>query len=385
VLRAFRGEVAPGPANSQEVGIQFMYRVGRILVRDEYLDQVLRIDGVSVERSLIRGVTLMNVAGFGGSALEAVAYVNGLYGSGVSAPDHVVSIAPGEAGWCPATEPDEVPPWATPDPVITADHAAGEGVRVAVVDTGLDPTAPGMHPWMTGVYGEPDPAVKPGVIGPYGGHGTFVAGVVRAMAPRAEVVVRSAFPTAGAVTESDLVLALDRVLDEDWPDVISMSAGTRTFDPTGLLSLNVFYETRLRHHKGVVFVAAAGNDGDRKPFWPAAAPWTVSVGALAENWRSRAYFSNFGGWVDMYAPGENLVNCFPVGTYTYHYPPLPRPDGHFQGMSRWSGTSFATPVVAGLVAARMSHTGENGRDAAAALLASARTNALPGVGAVLLP
>src|SRR4029079_9480475 len=99
---------------------------GRILVRDEYLDQVLRIDGTSVERSLIRGVTLVNVTGFQGSALDAVAYVNSLYGAGVSAPDHVVSIAPGEAGWCPATEPDVVPPWATPDPVVTADHAAGE-------------------------------------------------------------------------------------------------------------------------------------------------------------------------------------------------------------------------------------------------------------------
>src|SRR6185369_11959250 len=38
VLRAFRGEVAPGPGRWQESGIQFIYRVGRILVRDEYLD-----------------------------------------------------------------------------------------------------------------------------------------------------------------------------------------------------------------------------------------------------------------------------------------------------------------------------------------------------------
>ncbi|SCL29429.1 Subtilase family protein [Micromonospora rhizosphaerae] len=310
------------------------------------------------------------------------------FGTGAASLNHVVHIS-GDAAACPAVEPEPVPAGSPPDPGYALDRGAGEGVKVVIVDTGLDPEAAVRSPWLAGVTGQPDPGVDTAnhTLNEYAGHGTFIAGVVRGVAPRAEVHVRSVINFGGGVLESDLIQALDAVLVCDHPDVISMSAGTYAYDASGMLAFQAFHERRLSHHKGVVLVVAAGNDADRKPFWPAAAPYTVSVGALAATGRGRAGFSNFGGWVDVYAPGQDLVNAFPTGTYTYREPPYDNPPRveTFHGMARWSGTSFSTPVVAGLIAARMSRTGENGRTAARSLIRKARKQAQPGVGAVLLP
>jgi subtilisin family serine protease len=142
----------------------------------------------------------------------------------------------------------------------------------------------------------------------------------------------------------------------------------------------------LRHLKGTVLVAAAGNDGDRGPFWPAAFPWAVSVGALADDEGSaRAGFSNHGSWVDVYALGTDVVNAFPEGTYVYREPPLVgRKEDFPDGLAAWSGTSFAAPMVAGLTVSRMTWSGESARGAVDALLDVARGQAGVGVGARLL-
>jgi len=318
---------------------------------------------------------------------ELLPQIDAAFGEGVATPNHLLTVAPGMLQPCPATEPQEVYDDIEPNPSVDVANS-GEGVLIYVADTGLLDGAATSVPWLHGVQGDPDPLPKPlpdgtQPIPPYAGHGTFVAGVVRCMAPRADIYVANIFNTAGSALETDFVSKLDAALNIG-VDIFNLSVTSSTRNDLPMLTFAAWLE-RVRSYKGVVCTVAAGNSGSRVPEWPAGFPGTVSVGALAADWHSRADFSNYGGWVDVYAPGRGLINAYATGTYTCRVPPYAGQERKFYGMARWSGTSFSTPVVTGLIAARMSRTGENGQQAAAALLAEAQTQALPGVGAVLLP
>jgi Subtilase family len=313
-------------------------------------------------------------------------------GVGIATPNHLVTVA-GDAGPCPATEPQEVDDTIEPYPSVCPGDA-GAGVLIYVADTGLlDEAKTGpwrqRHPWLRhGVHGEPDPDPNkvqpaPGTIAPYMGHGTFVAGVIRCMAPGADIFVGNAFDVAGSTLETDLAQKLEDALDRG-VDLFHLSITAPTRKDLPMSSFEGFLK-RLHTYKGVACVVAAGNSGLRLPTWPAALPGMVSVGALAGDWRSRATFSNYGPWVDVYAPGRDIVNAFATGSYTCYTAPYKNQVREFYGMCKWSGTSFSTPIVTGMIAARMWRTGENAQEAAAALLAEARAQAIPGLGAILLP
>lgn len=394
----------PRDGDQNQDPVEFIYRRRTLLTRDRDLQSVLTIlnpprltvtdDEARPPRTgevshPIPGLALIELpSGDDNPVTEAQILFSALdeieqrLGPGVAAPDHMMSVTP--ATHCPATEPDWVPGDAAPQPGISRSCCDGRGTLVAVVDTGLVEDAPAMHPWLNGVTGQRDLLVHAdGLIERYGAHGTFIASIVRAMAPRAEVRVARIFEKAGALYESNIVRSLLSVLD--WaPDVISLSAGTHTWNHHGLLSFHVFVDGPLRECQGTVLVAAAGNDGLDWKFSPAEMEAVIGVGALGPPGDARAWFSDYGAWVKVYAPGQDLVHAFANGPYKYHELRTGQ-QAEFFGMARWSGTSFSTPVVSGLIAARMSETGESAHEAAESLLQLARAQALPGVGPVLRP
>ena len=362
----------------------YLYRPDRIITRDGDAARVYRALGL--DRTFDKrfpdatrrpaGLHTINLDN-GRDALEVLDELDERLGEGVAAPDHLFHVC---ITWCGATEP--LIPTGGQQMFAAADPQAGSLSRVSIVDTGLRADVADAHPdRLSGVEGDPEPPS----IGHYTSHGTFIAGVVRQYAPAAEIRIESAMNVGGTCFETELVAQLEEALD--WvPDVINLSGGTRTRGGLPPLGFQVFYEQRLRHLGGTVLVAAAGNDGDRGPFWPAAFPWVVAVGALDATRAQRAGFTNSGSWVDVYAPGEDVLSTYtvPGGEYVYEEPPLVGVSVTFpDGLARWSGTSFAAPMVCGLVAARMTTSGESGADAASSLLQTARANALPGVGAVV--
>jgi hypothetical protein len=428
-----------GGVATESGGIAFMYAEGQILAREQYLGGVEGIRGiqriqtasrprgvldvledhgvVNVEvRRVARGIALLRLnprpeetrqedasestdgpsgdnggttGGNGGPAegerpdvLHLLERIDEEFGPGIATPDHVVTVAPGNPIPCPATEPQEV---YDPVPYPPVCPGGGDRVRIYVADTGVLAGTVAGTSWLNGVSGDVDPRIAgDGTIRPYAGHGTFVAGVIRSQAPEADIIVKNVFNIAGSQLESIFVPDLYAGFGYG-AEIFHLTVASPTRCNFPLLTFEAWLGD-LHQHKGVVCVVAAGNNGENvPPCWPAAFRGVISVGALGTDWRSRAYFSNFGGWVDVYAPGQNLVNAFATGPYTCHVAPFTDEIRHFSGMAQWSGTSFSSPIVTGLIAARMARCGESGEEAAAALLAKARAQAIPGVGPVLLP
>jgi subtilisin family serine protease len=305
----------------------------------------------------------------------------------LATPNHVVDLAK----MCAPTEP-EIPtgnapqPWPEPRPArrcrwrLWPRRCRRYPVRILVVDDGLLPGADG-HPWMRGVRGDPDMleqrSDQPPLIRHFNGHGTFVAGVARCMAARSDIFVSNHLPSSGAELESNIVDVLDRSIKEWKPNIINLSAGSYNRNDWVSLSFEAIHQL----HPDVTLIAAAGNDRTTRLFHPAAANWTISVGALAADEQHLAWFSNYGPRVDVYAIGEGIVNAYATGEYAYIVLPKLGAIQTFAGMARWSGTSFSTPLVAGLIADEMSRTGSTADTAAEAVLGRAQD--LPGVGRVL--
>ncbi len=183
------------------------------------------------------------------------------------------------------------------------------------------------------------------------GHGTFITGIIQQICPDAEVHVAGVLSSFGDGDVATVVAAFETALTHAGPfDIVIMSLGGYMTDDDGTL-FGAGLERLLGDGLGI---AAAGNQSTSRPYFPAALPSIVGVGALGES--EKAWFTNFGGWVDACAPGIDVVSTFFTGDSKAPKEPP------FTGWARWSGTSFSAPKVAGAVAQEMYLTQSTARE-----------------------
>nr|WP_316529224.1 type VII secretion-associated serine protease mycosin [Kitasatospora sp. K002] len=287
-----------------------------------------------------------------GGPLAAPAYAEG--GPGLAA-----------AGDCPKPAPEvQTVPWSLQrlllDELWQGGKTTGRGVKVAVIDTGVDrnnpqlagkvPTEADGAPSVDKVQEGPNLLVNRETKQPIEGksiedpvgHGTKVAGIIAAarsdrtgfvgLAPDAQIISIRQNDSDGNGDVSTLVTAIKEAVNRG-AKVINISqdvrgAGDARFG--GYSELKAAVEDAEKN--GAVVVASTGNDGKEGDTFPGAFPTVLAVGASDRN-NERAPFSQYGGFVKVAAPGVDMLSTVPGG-----------------GQCVDNGTSFAAPYVAGLAA-----------------------------------
>lgn len=210
-------------------------------------------------------------------------------------------------------------------------NCTGTGVKIAVIDTGIDYLHPDLASNYCGGYdfvnGDADPMDD-------AGHGTHVAGTIAAVddgvgvtgvAPNSDVYALKALDSQGVGLVSDIDAAIDWAIDNE-VGVICMSLGGST-DFLSMQSL-----CQKAYDSDIVIVAAAGNGFGGNVSYPAAYDSVIAVSATSvfDNYAS---FSNIGEEIELAAPGANIYSTSLAGEYESK-----------------SGTSMAAPHVSGVVA-----------------------------------
>ena len=248
-------------------------------------------------------------------------------------------------------------------------------VPIALIDTGVT-AEQRTDGWLAGLVREDnvdplDDLPAPNGFLDYGaGHGTFTAGIVQQMHPGAQVSMYRAVDSDGVGSEADVACAMVRAVREG-ARILSLSLGVNTVDDQPLLAIDVALDIIAELDPEVLVFAAAGNDGTSTPCWPAASKRVVSVGALAAD-LSPAPWSNHGFWVDCSAVGEGIVSTYVQGVESPELDPYPDRFGS-DAWAVWTGTSFATPQVAGAVAGIAEEAGCTPREALRRLWEDCRT------------
>jgi subtilisin len=219
----------------------------------------------------------------------------------------------------------------------------GEGIKVAVIDTGINYLHEDLQANYKGGY---DFVNKDADPFDDNGHGTHCAGIIAAadnsiavvgVAPKASLYALKVLNSAGSGYTSDIIAAIQWAISNGI-NVISMSLGSSV----GSTALKQACDTAF--NSDIVVVAAAGNNGAARTgtniLYPARYTNVIAVGATDQN-NARASFSNTGPELDLVAPGVNIIS---------DYIDVTPNDGMNRDTLYMSGTSMATPHVAGTAA-----------------------------------
>lgn len=212
-------------------------------------------------------------------------------------------------------------------------------VKVAVIDTGLDKK----HPEIKSSIIKSTNIIDPMNPTTPDTHGTHVAGIIAGkkdngiggygVDPAAKILSLDVFGGDAWTFDYTIANAILEAVNQG-ADVINMSLG-------GSFPSEVLKEAVDKAiSKGVIIVAAAGNDASDMDFYPAKYEGVISVGSINKD-KKLSYYSNYGPATDVVAPGEDVYSSYydtkKGSTFT-----------------KLSGTSMASPVVAGTVALLLS-------------------------------
>ena len=223
-------------------------------------------------------------------------------------------------------------------------YGMGEGVKVAVIDTGCDLNHPDLKDNLLDngynfISDNDDPSDD-------NGHGSHVAGTIAAsdngvgmvgVAPKAKILPIKSLDAQGSGGLKEIVLGILWAVEMN-VDIITMSLGTPYH------SKALHDAVKLANSRGILIFCAAGNSGYRDNImYPARYPETISIAAIDEN-LNRTDFSCSGDSLDFLAPGHNILSCVPDDSY-----------------ARMSGTSMSNPFASGCAALAFSSVGNMSR------------------------
>ena len=235
----------------------------------------------------------------------------------------------------------------------------GAGVRIGVLDTplvwnrawggnvrSLDPSLPSTDRAL-------EPSATPESYSYDVGHANFVASLIAAQAPEADIGVLGTLHSGDAsATAWDVARAMVSFLDRDVA-ILNLSLGCYTDDNQPPLLMQRAIQIMTPR---LLVVAAAGNHRQPtrpRPFWPAALDDVIAVGAYGDDYRP-APFTPHAPWVDVVAPGVDIVTNYFDGCVAVE-------DGkpkQFTRYAKWQGTSFAAGLATGEIASRLPVNGD---------------------------